>query len=636
MNEILGDRYELLEQIGSGGMAVVYLARDTFLDRLVAVKVLRDEYANEQDFTRRFHREAKAVASLSHPNIINIYDFGESGHKSYLVMEYIEGRTLKDIIKERSPLPLEQILDISQQICAGISEAHSQNIIHKDIKPHNILIDKNGIVKVTDFGIAQAANNITITHNKGILGSAHYFSPEQARGDIVDWASDIYSIGVVMYEMVVGKVPFTGENPVTVALKHIQMQPQPPSSLGIDVDPALEWIIMKALSKNPKDRFHNVSEMEEELATIQLGRKRNNKKYDLGKKYAVLETSATSTEVVAKATNDETRIVKQDYLEEIAEEAEDKPRGKKIRVLNLFLFLLIAIALGTAGFFSVQKIFANNELEVPNVIGEREIEAERKLLSANLTVVYDEAEYDNEMEAGLILRQTPTAGTKVKEGREITLVVSLGESLIEVPQITGMNKNEAEATLNNKKLILGQETTNYSPDVPEGDIIIQIPRQGEMVSAGTKIDYTISLGPTPKMVTIPDLSKKTLDEAKAELRNAGLVLGTVKKEESYTHETGTIIRQSLAADGQTMQDTVIDLVVSDGPGPDVYKVGKVEMLVPETGTMVLELVDDDGSAIIYSKEWLQDDYLSTEFTYKGSGYVNIYCNNQLVETIPLS
>ena len=187
MGKILGNRYELLEQIGGGGMAVVYLAKDTFLDRLVAVKLLRDEYTDDQDFIRRFHKEAKAVASLSHPNIVSIYDFGEEGKTSFLVMEYVEGRTLKSLIQEEAPLSVEQVVDIGRQICAGISEAHAQNIVHKDIKPHNILLDRNGIVKVTDFGIAQAVDNMTITHNKGILGSAHYFSPEQAKGEPVDF-----------------------------------------------------------------------------------------------------------------------------------------------------------------------------------------------------------------------------------------------------------------------------------------------------------------------------------------------------------------------------------------------------------------------------------------------------------------
>lgn len=638
MGEILGNRYELLEPIGSGGMAVVYLARDMFLDRMVAIKVLREEYIDDQEFIRRFQREAKAVASLSHPNIVNIYDFGESDGKNYLVMEYVEGQTLKDIIKARAPLPLEQILDISRQICAGIAEAHSRNIVHKDIKPHNILIDKNGIVKVTDFGIAQAVNNITITHNKGILGSAHYFSPEQAKGDMVDLLSDVYSIGVVMYEMAVGKVPFTGDNPVTVALKHIQMAPVAPSKQGVDLDPALEWIIMKALAKKPYERFHSVQEMEDELLAVQTGRShsKGNKKYEPSKKYrsTAIEPKDTPTK------SDETKIIpytKYDENDADAESTFSAPKkSRKLKVLNAVLLALMAVVLGCAGFFGVQYFLVTDEVPVPNVVGQRELDAERASLEKNLTVVYDEAEHDDNVPAGEILRQNPEGGSIVKEGREITLVVSLGANLIEVPEVTGKNKNDAKAELGNKGLELGHETTNYSPDVPEGDIILQIPRAGEQVKAGTKVDVTISLGPTPQMVTIPNLKEKTLSDAKTELKKAGLTLGNVTETESYTYDAGIVLGQSLAAGGQTMQDTSIDLTVSKGPGPDKYKIGKVEMLVPETGTMVLELVDDDGRAIIYSKEWQEGDYLSTEFTYKGRGQVNIYCNDQLVETVPLS
>lgn len=236
---MLANRYELIRKIGGGGMAVVYLAYDTSLDRQVAIKLLREEYVDDPDFIRQFQKEAKAVARLSHQNIVNIYDFGESDGVTYLVMEYVEGSTLKEIIAQYGPLPISQVIDYSVQLCYGLAQAHSQQIVHKDIKPHNIMIDRNHVVKITDFGIAQAMNNLTITHNKGILGSAHYFSPEQARGERVDFESDIYSLGVVMYEMVTGKVPFTGDNPVSVALKH--MQEQPASLLAQRADMPLAW-----------------------------------------------------------------------------------------------------------------------------------------------------------------------------------------------------------------------------------------------------------------------------------------------------------------------------------------------------------------------------------------------------------
>ena len=376
MDKMLGKRYELLEQIGGGGMAVVYLARDTFLDRLVAVKLLRDEYSDDQDFIRRFHKEAKAVASLSHPNIVSIYDFGEEGKTSFLVMEYVEGRTLKSLIQEEAPLSVEQVVDIGRQICAGISEAHAQNIVHKDIKPHNILVDRNGIVKVTDFGIAQAVDNMTITHNKGILGSAHYFSPEQAKGEAVDFRSDIYSIGVVLYEMVTGHVPFTGENPVTVALKHIQNTPVSPRKQGVDIPLQLDWIIMKALAKDPAARFASAQEMEEELAVVATGAKLSRTSYDNGKSRRQLEEAAEVRRLEPqddRVKTNVTRILEQDYLSELNEQTgrieapadkqkgkktEKAPSGRKVKVANLIVLLLILAGVGVAASTACRNSFS--------------------------------------------------------------------------------------------------------------------------------------------------------------------------------------------------------------------------------------------------------------------------------------
>ncbi len=653
MGKILGNRYELLEQIGGGGMAVVYLAKDTFLDRLVAVKLLRDEYTDDQDFIRRFHKEAKAVASLSHPNIVSIYDFGEEGKTSFLVMEYVEGRTLKSLIQEEAPLPVEQVVDIGRQICAGISEAHAQNIVHKDIKPHNILVDRNGIVKVTDFGIAQAVDNMTITHNKGILGSAHYFSPEQAKGEPVDFRSDIYSIGVVLYEMVTGHVPFNGENPVTVALKHIQNSPVSPRKHGFDIPLQLDWIIMKALAKDPASRFASAQEMEEELAAVATGARLSRGSYDNGKgrrlaeepvevRHAQLEDDRVKTNV--------TRILEQDYLSELQErngrtvpeagnnkdngkKTEKKaPTGRKVKVANLIVVLLILLGLGAGGFYGVQKLFFKAEVVVPNVINNKEIDAERALAQSKLAVVYDEPEPSDEVASGYVLRQDPEPGSKVKEGREVTLVISSGQETTDVPNVVGKSKEDAILALEAKGLSVGTVAPAYDATIPENSVILQSPKSGEQVEKGASVDLIISKGKEPEMVTVPSVIGQSQEEAKTALQQKGLNVGSISNEESTQYASGIVINQSLVAGGQTLEETAVDLVISSGPGPAVEKSDKVEMLIPYSGPLIVEVIDDEGKRLVYNEFREADDYLSVPFTYTGKATVNVYSDKQLVET----
>ena len=382
---MLANRYELIRKIGSGGMAVVYQAYDTSLDRQVAIKLLREEYADDPDFIRRFQKEAKAVARLSHQNIVNIYDFGESDGVTYLVMEYVEGSTLKEIIAQHGPLPISQVIDYSIQICYGMAQAHNQQIVHKDIKPHNIMIDRNHVVKVTDFGIAQAMNNLTMTHNKGILGSAHYFSPEQARGDHVDFESDIYSLGIVMYEMVSGKVPFTGDNPVTVALKHMQEPPPGLLAQREDVPLGLERIIFKALEKNPAYRFKSMEEMADALIDLQLYLEERGYFNGSAGRAAVPEQEYSApnyreperdTTVVPhnqeENSDDYTRVMKHNYLRE-------EERKKKTNKRNMALLAVAAIVLFFGSFLAVQGLMSKDEVAVPDLQNKTLLEAEELL-----------------------------------------------------------------------------------------------------------------------------------------------------------------------------------------------------------------------------------------------------------------
>lgn len=650
MGKILGKRYEILEKIGGGGMAVVYLAKDLALDRLVAVKLLRDEYTDNQEFIRRFHKEAKAVASLSHPNIVSIYDFGEEGKTSFLVMEYVEGRTLKSLIQESAPLAVEQVVDIGRQICAGISEAHAQNIVHKDIKPHNILVDRNGIVKVTDFGIAQAADNMTITHNKGILGSAHYFSPEQAKGETVDFRSDIYSIGVVLYEMVAGRVPFTGDNPVTVALKHIQNVPVAPSKQGLDIPLQLDWIIMKALAKEPSARFASVQEMEEELAAVATGTKLSRLNHDNGKSRRTLEEGAIENRhgqmEDERVKTHATRILEKDYLSDLQEQSEqdedgrknakksgqEQPSQRKVKVANLIVLLLVLAGLGAGGLWGMQKFVFKAEVVVPNVINEREIDAERALAQRNLLVVYDEPEPSDDIAEGYVLRQDPAPDSRVKEGREVVLVISSGQETIAVPDVVNKSKEDARLALEAKGLNVGSEVLTYDENVAENAVIFQSPRAGEQAEKGAAVDLIISRGKELEMVTVPSLIGQTQADAQKDLQKNGLSVGKITPEESTAYAEGIVIRQSLVAGGQTLEETAVDLTVSSGPGPAVEKSDKVEMLIPYSGPLIVEVIDDDGKRLVYNELREADDYLSVPFSYKGEATVNVYSDKQLVES----
>lgn len=651
MEQILGNRYEIIEQIGGGGMAVVYLAKDLFLDRLVAVKLLKDEFVDDQDFVRRFHKEAKAVASLSHQNIVNIYDFGESSHSSYLVMEYIEGKTLKQIINEQGPLSSEQVIDIGLQICEGIAQAHARQIIHKDIKPHNILIDKNGVVKVTDFGIAQAVNNMTITHNKGILGSAHYFSPEQAKGEVVDFRSDLYSLGVVLYEMATGQVPFTGENPVTVALKHIQNQPRPISELGVDIPPRLEWVIMKALEKNPLDRFASATEMAEELADI-LHSPQGSKSKEYGKmrKPYFEKNSVLEDKVAVKKMGDITRILHEDFLSDVilptseqgkvvSEEPMKKEAkqasGRSVKLANLLVMVLIAAGLLVGGFWGAQKLLAKGEVSVPDITTLPILEAQKILINEDLALKIVDTIYDDVIPEDAVISQDPLAESKVKAGREIEVVVSKGSDQVVVPNLQGMNKRDAVLALENKGLTLGETGGSYSDKYKVDEVIIQSPQADTKVSKDTAVSLTLSLGAKPQMVTMPTLDGIDLEEAKKTIRSSGLEVGTVTQEESVTHYPNTVITQSPVAKGQTLQGTTVDLVVSTGPGPQTEKTSSVQWVIPEQSLVVVEVVDEAGTKIVYKEECEANAYLNQSFTYQGVGKVNIYCNNELKKTFDL-
>ena len=651
---ILANRYELIQKIGSGGMALVYQAYDTALDRQVAVKVLRDEYVDQPDFIRQFQREAKAVAKLSHQNIVNIYDFGTSDGLMYLVMEYVDGCTLKELITKHGPLPIQQIVDYSIQICYGMAQAHSYHIVHKDIKPHNIMVDRNHIAKITDFGIAQAINHLTMTHSHGVLGSAHYFSPEQARGEQVEFESDIYSLGIVMYEMLTGKVPFTGDNPVSVALKHMQEKPPSLRVARRDIPLELELVVLRALEKQASNRFQSMEEMAEALLQVQailddqgagiasyieVGPSKHNDAYQQYVAKRERESEVNVRRSVRKPlliepdenedADDYTRVMtsledtrNQQYHTDVYFDEEPERRVSK---KNVFLLIAGALLLFFGSFWAVQAWMGNDEVQVPSLINKTVVEAEKLLTAESLKIVIDDQVYSDDVKAGLIISQKPVAASTVKKNREIKVVVSLGIENVQVPDFTGKNKQELTVALENAGLTLGEVSNVTNPEQPYGTVVYQNPEAGTEVEPGSAINIMLN---QPPEVSIPLLTGKTQAQAQEELQLLGLEIGGITNEASDAYAKGIILRQEPAAESIVSEGTAVRLVVSSGPGPQ--RLAQIELIVPESGMLAAILEDANGKKELFYQRCIAGERVQKSFSYYGTAKITVTCNTKII------
>jgi tRNA A-37 threonylcarbamoyl transferase component Bud32 len=403
--KILGNRYELLEKIGEGGMSYVYKARCQILDRIVAIKILKEEYSNDHAFVNRFRTEAMAAARLSHPNIVNIYDVGQQDDVYYIVMEYVEGKTLKELIAEEAPLPVGRAIDIAVMICDGIQHAHEKGIIHRDIKPHNILITTSGMVKVADFGIAQAISKKTITFGGNIVGSVHYISPEQAKGEPLTIATDIYSLGCVLYEMLTGKPPFDAESPVTVALKHIHDDITPPRQINASIPMALEGIIYRAMEKIPEKRFDSAEKMRNDLLNMNGA-------------YAGYKPGHAGRDTIV--------------MPPITEGTDETVKKRKLRTTGIYVIIAL-LGLFFGMIVMLGGSFFGQEVVVPDIVGKDINEANKELDKLKLSMDVKEKQFSDEFEKDEIIFQEPGKGQKVKEGRHIEVILSLGSEKIKAP-----------------------------------------------------------------------------------------------------------------------------------------------------------------------------------------------------------
>jgi eukaryotic-like serine/threonine-protein kinase len=546
-------RYKLLEVIGDGGMAIVYRAKDLILDRDVAVKVLRSEFNKDEDFIRRFKREAESATSLDHPNIVSIYDVGEDEEIYFIVMEYVQGKTLKQYIKEHGKLSVEESLHIMKQIVSGMAVAHDHGIIHRDIKPHNILITENGTAKLTDFGIALAITSATITHTNSILGSVHYFSPEQARGGIANAKSDIYSFGAVLYEMVTGRVPFVGESPVSVALKHLQENVIEPRRLNPEIPQSVENIILKALAKNPLKRYDNAQELLSDM----------NSALEPERMYEQKWNEDSDEDEKTKFIPPVVPPVEEKPVQKEEEKAPEKKK-KKWWLILLITFLLLGGAT-VAAFTILPDVFYVQEVNVPDVVGDDYEDAFDKLKAKGLDVKRQEV-FDPEIEDGHVIRQNPSPGTVVKEHAVITLHVSKGPEKENMPDVEGYNIESAQALLKDKGFTDIEINYEESDSEPEGTVLTQSPDRDEKVTpADTTVTLSVSSGaPT---VQISNLIGLTQQDVETFASNEGLT-AEFTSEFSDTVEKGKVISQDPPPFTQVEKGATISVVLSDGPDPN--------------------------------------------------------------------
>ena len=612
---IIQNRYEIIEEVGSGGMSVVYKAKCHVLNRFVAIKVLKPEFSDDKSFVGKFRAEAQSAAGLSHPNIVNVFDVGEENGFYYIVMELVEGITLKEYIQQNGRLPYQTALDFIMQIAAGIEVAHEHHTIHRDIKPQNIIVSKNGTLKVTDFGIAKAATSNTIASSA--MGSVHYISPEQARGGYSDERSDIYSLGITLYEMLTGRVPFEGENNVTVALMHIQSEMIPPREYYPDIPFGLEKIVLKATQKKPERRYLTTNALladlrkiamdpnadvgrvgtatlngaptiqisEDELAAINSAKpvqqgitmfpvNENNQDF-----YEVDENLEHLYEDIDY--DEEEELFDDDEEDDDDEKGELDPKMEKIITIGaiaatviIAIIIIVAVASISGAFKSDHKattemVTTTTEIEkgieMIDVVGYTEEKAIEALVDAGIGYVI-ERDYSDTFAKGIVMNQSIVEGEEVEEGQKVKLIISNGQEEVDVPDVVGKSLEEAKAELESAGFVV-EEDEEYDDQVAKGYIVSQNPGGSNKAVKGSTVTVVVSKGEEIKVSVVPDLKKKTVTEAESALSEVNLKLGNVSQEYSDTIEEGQVILQSIGSGTEVKQGTAIDITISKGKEP---------------------------------------------------------------------
>lgn len=636
IGSFIADRYEILEKIGAGGMSDVYKAKDQVLGRFVAVKVLKPEFAEDVNFVTKFHTEAQSAAGLQHPNIVNIYDVGSEEHMHYIVMEYVEGITLKTYIEKKGQLNYKEAISIAIQVARGIEAAHNNNIVHRDIKPQNIMISNEGKVKVTDFGIARAATSNTI--HSDVMGSVHYTSPEQARNGFVDGKSDIYSLGIVMYEMVTGRVPFDGDTTVAIAIQHLQEEMVAPSVYAPDLPISLEKIILKCTQKSQDRRYATMGELlvdlkkalmtpDSDFVTIDSGISQAKTTVIREEDVRGIQERANRNYANAEKTSAKTAAKKSyEYDDEDDEDEEDEggflnPKMEKavtiLGIVTAVIILIIIIYLigSMVGIFGGKKNHTDEtedqttiedesgKIEMIDLKGKNFDEAKTELENMGLKIYQSATEVSDEYEQGQIIEQDIPVGDMVDAGTMVRVTVSSGkseddteETTVQVPQVTGYTDTAAIGMLTDAGLDYNREYEN-SDTVAEGTVIRQSPESGASVANGTKVTIVVSQG--RQSVAVPDLKNKTESEARKALEEKGLQVGTIDSDYSDTVEEGKVIDQTEVAGKTVYSGTSIGFTVSLGKKEVLYML-RANIKLPNDDTVVsanITLQDADGNEL---------------------------------------
>ena len=547
--ERINDRYQIIGLIGEGGMANVYLAEDIILNRKVAVKVLRGDLASDDKFVRRFQREALSASSLSHPNIVEMYDVGEEGEQYYIVMEYVEGKTLKQLIKKRGAMTPTETVDIMLQLTSGLACAHDAYIIHRDIKPQNVLILENGLVKLTDFGIAMAMNNSQLTQTNSLLGSVHYLPPEQAGGKGSTMKSDIYSMGILMYEMLVGKIPFSGDNAVEIAMKQINDQIPSVRAINNKIPQSLENIIRRSTAKNPKNRYSDIKEMYDDLST------------------ALDESRADEDLYVYRYQESDAEVKSQEKtkkIEPIAQKIEVGESMNQRKKLKILAFVLGALTLIAALIFVVMPSLTKvPDVRVPDVSGMSAVEAEAELRRKEFVIAEKpKLESSDTVAVGDVIGTDPSAGKFVKKGKEITLIISTGKAKVKIDNYVGDHIDDVQSLLEGDYglvVVIKEKTVSLNEAANSGIILAQDPAAGKELTKGDKITLTIS----KLNDKIPNMVAEGWDLTMAQdfADSNGLKL-VVREQESSTEAEGLIISQSLAAGTNLVRGQTLTIVIA--------------------------------------------------------------------------